>query len=178
MKKFLNIIVFTMALVLMTVITSCDRVGKTLNPSFEPDTTLIATQVDRLMNPSFNSAQELLVFRNSRLECKTIDSIFTSLPDEVLQNAATVCINKKGYVTKKDVVNEYRSNGDVYNNLPKTAPPDTIKEYAALQNRPSDDPNIKEDPPRENTVTYSQRDTVIDGQHATVKTRVETQWKN
>jgi hypothetical protein len=91
---------------------------------------------------------------------------------------ATVCINKKGYVTKKDVVNEYRSNGDVYNNLPKTAPPDTIKEYTALQNRPNDNPNIKEDPPRENTVSYSQRDTVIDGQHATVKTRVETQWRN
>ncbi len=177
MKKFFDIIVFTMALVLTTIFTSCDRVNKTLNSSFEPDTTLIAMQVDRLVNPSFNSAQELLAFRDSRLECKTIDSIFTSLPDEVLQNAATVCINKKGYVTKKDVVNEYRSHGDVYNNLPKTAPPDTIKEYAALS-AVKEEPNTEAPPKRENIVSYSQKDTIIDGQSATVKTRVETEWKN
>lgn len=178
MKKFLNIIVFTMALVLTTVITSCDRVSKTLNPSSEPDTTLIAMQVNKLIDPHFSSVHEILAFRNSRIECRTIDSIFTSLPDEVLTNAATVCINKKGYVTKKDVVREYQSHGDIYNNLPKIAPPDTTSNYEPLQNHPKDDPNIKEDPPRENTVSYSQRDTVIDGQHATVKTRVETEWKN
>ena len=57
------------------------------------------------------------------------------------------------------------------------APPDTIKEYAALPTV-KEEPDREAPPKRENTVSYSQKDTVINGQSATVKTRVETEWKN
>lgn len=69
-------------------------------------------------NPVFNSADELLSFRDFYIDDKQLDDIFVQLPEQTIQSVAGVCISKNGRVSKRELVLEYLDNQDVYNNLP------------------------------------------------------------
>lgn len=69
-------------------------------------------------NPIFNSADELLSFRDLYVDNKQLDDIFVQLPEQIIQNVAGVCISKNGCVSKRELVLEYLDNQNVYDNLP------------------------------------------------------------
>ena len=69
------------------------------------------------LNPVFNNADDLVTYRSEMSEHMTIDSVFLGIPSKTLIDVATVCINKYGFVSKENVVKEYKAN-DVYTNLP------------------------------------------------------------
>lgn len=72
-------------------------------------------------NPTFESADQAVVYRDLTLDGKSIDSVFNVMSDKTLFEVATVCIKRVGGATKRDIVNEYLSHTDIYNNLPQTA---------------------------------------------------------
>ena len=123
-KKFLEAYLCSLVAMLVTIISlsSCNRLsGDTPQPS--TDSTYIAQTVEAYFNPSFASVAEVLNFQNLANEECSIDEVFRSLSENIITNVATVCLNKQMSATKRDIVEEYRANKSVYDNLEnETAP--------------------------------------------------------
>lgn len=96
------------------------------------DSVLVAQQVEAIVNPQFTTVQEIVDFRQQTNEGFTVDSIFRAIPEQVLNNVASVLIKKNGIVDKKSVVEEYRANRAVYDNLPATSQPATTTQEVDL----------------------------------------------
>lgn len=110
---------------------SCDKL-KSVNPIGEtPDSVYVAKYVEAIVNPTFNSVQELKMLQSRLIEEYSIDETFRLMPGEVLTNVATVCLKKDPLATKKDIVSEYLSNRAVYDNLPEKA-------ESSLHNNPNE----------------------------------------
>lgn len=117
-SKFLRVYLCTLVLVLVAIISliSCDRFNSgILKPSV--DSVYIAQTVEASTNPSFRSVSDVLNFQSKLIEKYSIDATFRSLPESVITNVATVCLNKRLLVTKDDIIAEYRANQSVYDNL-------------------------------------------------------------
>jgi GTPase Era involved in 16S rRNA processing len=56
------------------------------------------------------------------------------MPENILNNVAAVCLKKAITVTKKDIVNEYKANQAVYDNLPKQ---NTTDEQLPVNDKPN-----------------------------------------
>ena len=82
------------------------------------DSTYVAQEIEKFVNPQFNSVDEIIVYKMQNQDGITIDSIFWALPDNVLSNVASVLFNKGKTVTKKSIVEEYRAGINIYSNLP------------------------------------------------------------
>ena len=61
--------------------------------------------------------------------------MFIHMPEDILNNVVQVCLNKNAVTTKADIVNEYRANKDVYDNLnsPSTSVNNTVKKDTAKE---------------------------------------------
>lgn len=81
----------------------------------------VSQQIQEFLDPSFESSNDVFLFRRACLQDAYIDSVFYALPNDVLENVASVVINKQGRATKETIVVEFMNNQDIYNNLP---PPD------------------------------------------------------
>ena len=100
-------------------LTSCDRlVSYPDNYDKASDSVLVAQQVEAIANPVFETVKEVILYRYQADQGATIDSIFSALTDEQVKNVSTVVINRDGCATKKSIVEEYRANNTVYDNLP------------------------------------------------------------
>lgn len=121
--RFLGVymIALTLAVVGACTLTSCEKlVSYPNNYDTAPDSVLIAQQVEAIANPVFETVKEVILYRYQADQGAKIDSIFGSLTDEQIRNVATVVINRDGCATKKSIVEEYRANNAVYDNLPAT----------------------------------------------------------
>lgn len=124
MRKFKDfagccLAILTTALCAIAFLSSCDRFK---TPSFSgdgPDSVYVAEYVEGVVNPTFTSLHEVTMFQNRLIEEYSIDETFRTLPENILNNVAAVCLKKSITVTKKDIVNEYKANRAVYDNLPK-----------------------------------------------------------
>ena len=93
----------------MLLLSSCDNL-----PWFHDsdkcdcmDSTYVAQEIEKFVNPQFNSVDEIIVYKMQNQDGITIDSIFWALPDDVLSNVASVLYNKGKTVTKKSIVEKY-----------------------------------------------------------------------
>lgn len=83
------------------------------------DSTKIAQgYIDAIVNPKFVTVQDIIQFQQQTNENFTADSIFRVMSEQALINVATVIIKKQGSLTKNSLVDEYRANRSVYDNLP------------------------------------------------------------
>jgi hypothetical protein len=69
------------------------------------------------MNPYFTSSAEVIEYQNYLIEERSSDEVFLAMPEDVLANVTTVCLKKFEYVTKNDIVDEYRANKSIYDSL-------------------------------------------------------------
>lgn len=83
-----------------------------------PDSVYLAEQVEAVINPSFASVDEVLIYQNNFVESSQVDEIFASMPEATLRNVAAVCLKQRTSVDKRGIVTEYRINKDIYDNLP------------------------------------------------------------
>lgn len=81
---------------------------------------LVQLAVMDAINPSFESAEQVVVYRDLSLDGESIDSVFKSMSERDLFTVSTVVIKRSGSATKKDIVEEYSSHADIYNNLPQS----------------------------------------------------------
>lgn len=181
MKKFLNflggfLIMACLALTGTYLMSSCENSGSFFGDkdgvTQEYVDSTIAVAAQNLINPLFNNVDEVLSFREKSLEGQAIDDVFNSMPEEILTNVASVCIKREGHVSKRTIVYEYRANKDVYDNLPAQAVNDnTLTQKTAKM--PAD--TVKRRP--DGTITYNQRDTIIDGKKYKAHIKTETSYE-
>jgi hypothetical protein len=129
MKKFIKfLLLFTLAVVLGT---SCEN--QKLNNPFDSvkqrqkDSVMIVSIIEDRVNPTFSSSDMLIMFRNQLVDNQRQDSLFKSIPIDILRNISDLCIHKYRHVSKKLILEEY----DTFMNKPKN-----IESYQALP--PSD----------------------------------------
>lgn len=163
MKKGLIIIAVILGVILAAVgVTKCSST-RTMRPSERVDLTESFKQ-DNV--PSFTTVQAVVNHQQQQLEEENLKFEFINMDQAVLENVATVCFNKNGpTITIKDIIDEYRSNRSVYDNLPQ-APTDTsvegdttlnVKQEVQQKARSGSNSDEK----YSNTVSYSQKDTVV-----------------
>ena len=82
------------------------------------DSIRVAQIYEQLESPEMYSIQDVMELQQKALEETTVNELFLSLTPDVLQNVTSVLLKTQGFATKKSIVNEYRLNDKVYNNLP------------------------------------------------------------
>ena len=114
---------------------SCDKVNAVCS-SNGVDSVYVAKYFESVTNPIFTSIEEVRIAQKQLAEEKTADEVFLNMPDNILNNVVNVCLNKNTVITKIDIVNEYRANKDVYDNLdsqPTSADNNTVKKDTAKE---------------------------------------------
>lgn len=140
----------------------------------------VTTNVQDIVNPLFNTVDEVLVFRDLTAEGLAIDEAFSLMPEEVLKNVASVVIKREGFATKRSIVYEYRANNAVYDNLPANS---TSKDTntTSVDGSTGGDPVPKVDSTNitkpESRVEFTQYDTTINGKTYKVRTKKEVDYE-
>jgi hypothetical protein len=124
-------------------------------------------------NPTFQSVNEVLVFRQALLEQKHIDDLFTSLTEEIVTEVAGVLLKRGDPCTKRAIIEEYNAHSEVYDNLQaKPATPDLEPTTASEeQHRPSDSTAIAGE------TSFTQKDTIINGKAVKMITKTVTSYE-
>lgn len=118
MRKLLSLmLVAAMGIILLG---SCERLGiKSPGDNYDTsDSVNWAEYVNSVVNPTMLDVTEALSLKNRMLEQQAIDSAFLSLPDNTIRNVVTVLLKKNTIIRKKDIVEAYRANKSIYDNLP------------------------------------------------------------
>ena len=94
-----------------------------MNNFDEGDSIKVAQIYEQLKSPVVYSIKDAQDLQDVMVHESTVDNLFMSIPPDIMRNVTNVLLNKEGYATKQSIVNEYRANGGIYNNLPPA--PDT-----------------------------------------------------
>lgn len=134
-----------------------------------------------VVNPTFYSVDEVMVYRDLDTDQKKLDSIFYAMPDKLVEKVAGVLINRDGAACKRSIVMEYQADTrGIFNNLPD----EPVAEQQKSQNTSTSEPVAKielvkeenttvTEAPRTRVVSTTVKDTTIDGKPATITTKVE-----
>lgn len=119
LKRFLKGYFAFLVAIICTIIglCSCDKVKNTVCSTSGVDSVYVAEYVEAVTNPIFTSIEEVKIAQKQLTEEKAADEVFMYMSDDVLNNVVTVCLNKNTFITKRDIVAEYRANQTVYDNL-------------------------------------------------------------
>lgn len=187
MKKFLNWLGCTIIAVILatagaTALLSCEGGPKLLHP-----TPLKAADVevalDSIVNPVFMSYSDVIECQKTLKTNMFVDSVFMTMPPDIIKNVYSVVSKKINYVQKSDIVGEFLSNRQIYDNLPPPAPDDKVantNQTTIKTEDPTPIPGIVKEgtttvteaqPTRavESEPAGSYRDTTINGKHALIK---------
>lgn len=159
--------VFAVLLSGYTLAMQNNLVPTTQGDKYECVDSLVATNVQNIINPLFGTTDEVLSFRLATAEGNLIDSEFNEMPEDILKNVAGVLIKREGPVSKRAIIYEYRSNKQVYDNLPNKL----------SSNSPSSTEGDSVRKPVDQ-IQYSQHDTTIDGKMYKIHKRTEVTYEN
>jgi len=162
LKKFLGCTIIVIAIA-ATLAVSCENLpwynnhSENYDAAESSDSVLLAEQIESLANPVFITVEDMVTFQAKVIEDYSVDSVFKAMPEQVLTNVTSVLIKRCGQADKRSVVEEYRANSAVYDNLPTQAPQDS--------------PNEKEG--KIISTSYKYRVDTVDGNPVTVKVKTE-----
>lgn len=171
--RFLGVymIALTLAVVGACTLTSCDKlVSYPDNYDTANDSVLVAQQVEAIANPVFETVKEVILYRYQADQGAKIDSIFSALTDEQVKNVSTVVINRDGCATKKSIVEEYRANNTVYDNLPTASQSANVSQKVDLS---STDLGNRRDESDVISTSYQYRTDTINGKPVKIQTKKE-----
>ena len=84
----------------------------------EGDSIKVAQVYEQLKSPTMYTIKDVQDLQDQMVHESTVDNLFMSIPPDIIRNVVSVLLNTEGYVTKESIVNEYRANDGIYNNLP------------------------------------------------------------
>lgn len=150
----------------MLVITNCNRPS----PSYGGiDSTFVAAYMESVADPTFTSVDEIVTYRNDLETEDELNFEFLNIDPKILKNVASVCLKRTGSATKADIVAEYSHNSEIYNNLPEEG-------SITVEKAEVPDSGMGDNKPQ-NTVSFHEQDTTIDGHKAKILTRKEVQYE-
>lgn len=142
---------------------------------------LVQLSVKDVVNPTFHSIEEVMMYRNLDADQKRLDSIFYAMPDNIVEKVAGVLINRDGAACKRSIVMEYQADTrGIFNNLPnepvaeqqKSQSTSTSEPVASISLTTEGNTTVRE-APQTRVVSTTVKDTTIDGKPATITTKVE-----
>lgn len=178
-KKVLGVLGLLVVFILGALcVTNCDRIGSLRNVD-RIDSAFVAEYVKSTVNPVFTSPEEVVSYQKEQLSNDELQFEFLNIDPDILKTVATVVLKRSSIATKEDIVKEYSEKADVYNNLPPlqsqnidiTTSSETVK--SDTQQSGMEDQRVT----GVGTVSYKEKDTVIDGTKAKVLTREEIQYE-
>lgn len=178
-KKVLGILGVLLCFVIGALaVINCDRNRMPVNYD-SSDTTCVCCD---LQNTTLNSVEDVYAFQQDLIDEEATEFQFLNLQKPVIENVASVLHARGVPLTMKTIVAEYLANVSVYDNLP-------LAEFADEENVDTnklttngagssgmEDQRVTRDKPQ-NTVSYNEQDTTIDGHKAKVLTRKEVQYE-
>ena len=184
MRKFIYGCIIVLFAVLASTaasvaLVSCDnpRVSSMLPQSVSKAS--VQACLDSIVNPVFTNVNDVFELQKQLTSNAFIDSVFMSMPPDVLKNVSTVMIKKRPHCTKDDIVGEFLQNRQIYENLPAT-PPDNASNANITTNETKtpipgvvikETTTVTEAPPTrvESQPANSYKDTVINGKRALIQ---------
>lgn len=114
-----------MVLLLMTVsvavptltLSSCEHYRSTEDVDITEDQAWFMEEYTNVTCPVFNSSDEMVIFHDNYVSSWQEDSIFRSLPSDVIKQISDVIVYKSGKLSKKTIVDEYRASRSIYDAL-------------------------------------------------------------
>lgn len=186
MKKFLSWLGCTLIAIILatagaTALLSCEGGPRLLHPT-PMKAADIETALDSIVNPVFTSYSDVIECQKTLKSNAFIDSVFLSMPPDIIKNVYSVVSKKINYVQKSDLVGEWLNNKSIYDNLPppddnvantnqtttikteeKTPIPGIVKEGTTTVTEAQPTRAVESEP------AGSYRDTTINGKHALIK---------
>lgn len=89
----------------------------TMNNFDEGDSIKVAQIYEQLKSPMMYTIKDVQDLQDVMVRESTVDNLFMSITPDIMRNVVNVLLNTEGYVTKESIVNEYRANDGIYNNL-------------------------------------------------------------
>ena len=105
------------------------------------------------------------------------DAEFLGIEQQTLETIAYTLIKRFGNVTKRQIVDEYRANSDIFDNLPTTDQMATSKDSSGMEDQGVTRVNKASDSLRVTSngfsVSFQEKDTTINGTKAKILIRKE-----
>jgi hypothetical protein len=141
---------------------------------------LVQLSIKDVVDPTFYSVEEVMVYRNLDADQKRLDSTFYAMPDNIVEKVAGVLINRDGAACKRSIVLEYNANKGIFDNLPDAPVADTPQNQSTSTSEPvasislttEGKTTVTEGQPTR-VVSESVKDTTIDGKVTRITTKVE-----
>lgn len=133
-------------LIVAATMSSCDYVKQTKSEIEHDDSLMVSKMMRDIDNPTFTDCSDVIEFQRSEGQWRHQDSVFFSIPENVMRDVVFVLERSGKPLTKMSISNEFEMSKHVYLNLP-----DKQDQYDAIA--PPDIPNTEV------------VDTIIDGKH-------------
>lgn len=142
---------------------------------------IVQLSIKDVVDPTFYSVEEVMVYRNLDADQKRLDSTFYAMPDNIVEKVAGVLINRDGAACKRSIVMEYQADTrGIFNNLPnepvaeqqKSQSTSTSEPVASISLTTEGKTTVTEGQPTR-VVSESVKDTTIDGKATRITTKVE-----
>lgn len=184
MKKFLDLCLTALVAALMIVaagagINACSEhgLGSYIIKGPVADEMGIEMSVENYLNPPLCSVDEAIAYQVVRNTVESKDSMFMKMSEDAIRKVASVLLKNNSTTTYGEIVSEYLSNRNIYDNTPpsavETKDPEE-KPVASLSIVQEGTTKVTEAPQtRVSETTTSVKDTTIDGKKATITTTIE-----
>lgn len=101
----------------------------------------------------FATSQEAILFKTNMANQEYYDSVFVAMPNDVIDDVATVLIGQCGFTTQNDIVDEYLTNQRIYDELMfkrrKNTPDANKTNDSAVNNTPANKEESTTNRPRD-----------------------------
>lgn len=117
-KRIIRGVILVLAAMFTIALSSCDYVNKYTSRD-SVDSTFVADYVNNYTNPQMLSVDEVWTLKSLIAGKMSVDNTFVNMSDDVIENVATVLLKRQPEgISKLDIVTEYLSNRNIYDNLP------------------------------------------------------------
>lgn len=163
MKRFLKKTgILALLLCMMAMIASCTH-RPNRNLAIDRDSAVVACYIQKTVNPDFSSVAEATAFHNKLVDEFAADETFRSMSPEIISKVTEVCLKRSSTITKMDIVQEYRANGQIYDTITSTP-------SAAQLHPTSNDTATAVEGQRVTSVSYTPTGDSVNGQPTYIRT--------
>ena len=128
-----------------------------------------------LINPTFNSVEDVTDCQETIIDGYSIDSIFRTMPPGIIRKVADVCINKSGSTDKKQIVREFKKNKDVYLNMSENLPSASSKDSKNATDSGGSD--VTKEDSKVFETSYNYYTDTVDGKPVKVQVKTEKSYE-
>lgn len=131
MKQKLLLTFFSMAILVMVMLSSCKHRNRGMHDSGKwtpEDSTVVESMVKKMTVPVFTCAEDVIKYQKEYKDSEEEKVIFLSMTPQMIDRVTRVAISrsKNDYITLHELIEEYINGADIYNRLIERGEPDPM----------------------------------------------------